>query len=121
MYHHLKNSARSSRSYKRTWILETVAKVRSCLVMLDLGCDTLIIEMFQHFLNAIRDDHPANVFTSMETIMTLVVEESEDIPIELLSPILVSIKDDQEVLPIAWKLGEKVFENCANMFKPCLI
>ncbi|KAJ9672455.1 hypothetical protein PVL29_025892 [Vitis rotundifolia] len=117
-----KLSARPSRSCKRTWILETVAKIRSCLVMLDLECDILIIEMFQHFLNAIRDDHPENVFTSMETIMILVVEESEDIPIELLSPILVSIKkDNQEVLPIARKLGEKVFENCANMLKPCLI
>lgn len=118
-----KLSDRSSRSYdKRTSILETVAKVRSCVVMLDLECDALIIEMFQHFLNAIRDDHPENVFTSMETIMTLVLEESEDIPTELLSPILASIKkDNQEVLPIARKLGEKVFENCANKLKPCLM
>lgn len=45
----------SSRSYsKRVSILETVAKVRSCVVMLDLECDALIIEMFQHFLKAIR-------------------------------------------------------------------
>lgn len=45
----------SSRSYgKRAAILETVAKVRSCVVMLDLECDALILEMFQHFLKAIR-------------------------------------------------------------------
>lgn len=45
----------SSRSYnKRVMILETVAKVRSCVVMLDLECDGLIAEMFQHFLKAIR-------------------------------------------------------------------
>ena len=45
----------TSRSYsKRTSILETVAKVRSCVVMLDLECDALILEMFQHFLKAIR-------------------------------------------------------------------
>lgn len=48
-------SDKSSRSYvKRTSILETVAKVRSCVVMLDLECDALILEMFQHFLKAIR-------------------------------------------------------------------
>lgn len=48
-------SDKSSRSYdKRTLILETVAKVRSCVVMLDLECDGLIVEMFQHFLKAIR-------------------------------------------------------------------
>jgi len=46
---------KSSRSYaKRISILETVAKVRSCVVMLDLECDALLIEMFQHFLKAIR-------------------------------------------------------------------
>lgn len=44
-----------SRSYtKRTSILDTVSKVRSCVVMLDLECDDLILEMFQHFLKAIR-------------------------------------------------------------------
>ncbi|KAK6927622.1 hypothetical protein RJ641_006213, partial [Dillenia turbinata] len=116
-------SERSSRSYhKRTLILETVAKVRSCVVMLDLECDALILEMFQHFFNAIRDYHPENVFSSMETIMSLVLEESEDISLELLSPILASVKkDNKEVQPIARKLGEKVLENCASKLKPCLL
>ncbi|XP_043807719.1 titin homolog isoform X2 [Manihot esculenta] len=112
----------SSQSYvKRTSILETVAKVRSCVVMLDLECDALIIEMFQHFLNAIRDDHPENVFSSMETIMILVLEESEEISPELLSPLLASVKrGNEEVLPVARKLGEKVLESCANKVKPYL-
>lgn len=45
----------TSRSFlKRVSILETVAKVRSCVVMLDLECDDLILEMFQHFLKTIR-------------------------------------------------------------------
>lgn len=45
----------SSRCYtKAISILDTVAKVRSCLVMLDLELDELIIEMFQHFLKFIR-------------------------------------------------------------------
>ncbi|XP_043810675.1 altered inheritance of mitochondria protein 21 isoform X3 [Manihot esculenta] len=133
----------SSRSYnRRTSILETVAKIRSCVVMLDLECDALIIEMFQHFLNAIsslhsgvvkhyassaqfffspRDDHPENIFSSMETIMTLVLEESEDISPELLSPLLASVKrGNEEVLPVARKLGEKVLENCATKVKPYL-
>ncbi|XP_028095349.1 uncharacterized protein LOC114295323 [Camellia sinensis] len=116
-------SDKSSRSYsKRTLILETVAKVRSCVVMLDLECDGLIVEMFHHFLKAIRDYHPENVFSSMVTIMSLVLEESEDISFELISPILASVKkDNQEVLPIARKLGEKVFKNCAIKVKPYLM
>ncbi|GMJ15838.1 hypothetical protein like AT4G31880 [Hibiscus trionum] len=115
-------SDKSSRSFiKRTSILETVAKVRSCVVMLDLECDALLVEMFQHFLKSIRDHHPETVFTSMETIMTLVLEESEDISVGLLSPILASIKrDNEEVLPVARRLAEKVLENCALKLKPYL-
>ncbi|XWS17865.1 hypothetical protein CRYUN_Cryun33cG0105100 [Craigia yunnanensis] len=115
-------SDKSSRSFiKRTSILETVAKVRSCVVMLDLECDALIIEMFQHFLKAIRDYHAEAVFTSMVTIMTLVLEESEDISVELLSPILASVKrDNEEVLPVAQRLAERVLGNCASRLKPYL-
>ncbi|KAL2346661.1 hypothetical protein Fmac_000661 [Flemingia macrophylla] len=107
---------------KRTSILETVAKVRSCVVMLDLECDALILEMFQHFLKTIRENHSELVFSSMETIMTLVLEESEDISIDLLSPLLASIKkDNEEVSPIAKKLGERVLESCATKLKPYLV
>ncbi|MED6174668.1 hypothetical protein PIB30_071187 [Stylosanthes scabra] len=114
---------KSSRSYaKRASILETVAKVRSCVVMLDLECDALILEMFQHFLKEIRESHPENVLSSMETIMILVLDESEDISVDLISPLLSSIKkDNEEVLPIARKLGERVLESCATKLKPYLV
>lgn len=112
----------SSRSYnKRLMILETVAKVRSCVVMLDLECDRLITEMFQHFLKTIREDHSETVFSSMETIMTLVLEESEEVSLELLTPLLASVKkDNEEVTPIAKRLGETVFASCAAKLKPYL-
>lgn len=35
-------------------ILETLATVRSCLIMLDIEIDAMIVEMFQLFLNTIR-------------------------------------------------------------------
>ncbi|XP_021739543.1 eukaryotic translation initiation factor 5B-like [Chenopodium quinoa] len=113
----------SSPSYgKRTSILETVAKVRSCVVMLDLECDALIAEMFHHFFRTIRSEHPENVFSSMETIMTLVLEESEDISIDLCSSILDVLKtENKEVLPVARQLGEKVADKCASKLKPYLL
>ena len=47
----------STRSYKKvTSILHTIAKVKLCLVMLDLECDTLVVEMFQSFLKMIVGD-----------------------------------------------------------------
>ncbi|CAI9759701.1 unnamed protein product [Fraxinus pennsylvanica] len=116
-------SDQSSRSYaKRTMILETVSKVRSCVIMLDLECDQLITEMFQHFFKAIRDYHPENIFTSMETIMTVVLDESEAISPELLTILLASVKrNNEEFLPVSTKLGERVFERCSVKLKPYLI
>lgn len=51
---------------------------------------------YQFHLN-FRVHHPEHVLSSMETIMALVIEESEDISMELLSPILASVKKDNEV------------------------
>ncbi|CAN8229748.1 unnamed protein product [Cochlearia groenlandica] len=135
----------SSRSYaKRVSILETVAKVRSCVVMLDLECDALLIEMFHSLLKTIRDHHPGNVFSSMENIMTLVLEESEDIPPERLTPILHYVRKDIEVIyrwsyylcyinewpfnslnlsqvpQVSRRLAEVVLSNCASKLKTYL-
>ncbi|XP_056851793.1 sister chromatid cohesion protein PDS5 homolog C isoform X2 [Raphanus sativus] len=108
----------SSRSYsKRTSILETVAKVRSCVVMLDLECDSLLIEMFQNFLKAVRDHHKGNLFSSMENIMTLVLEESEEIPTKMLSPILHYVRKDDEVPQVSRTLAEQVLSKCASKLK----
>lgn len=88
----------SSHSFpKRVSILETVAKVRSCVVMLDLECDSLILEMFRYFLNTIRPNHSEKIFSSMEMIMTLVLEESEDISSDLILCLLDSVKTDNKV------------------------
>ncbi|KAK9101804.1 hypothetical protein Sjap_019058 [Stephania japonica] len=109
----------SSRSYsKRVSILETVAKVRSCVVMLDLECDGLILEMFEHFLRGIRDNHPSSVFSSMETILTLVLEESEEVAPGIVYLLLTCVKkDNKDILPAARRLGEKVLVNCAAKLK----
>ncbi|PSR89359.1 Sister chromatid cohesion protein like [Actinidia chinensis var. chinensis] len=117
-----KLSLASGRCYtKAVSILATFATVRSCLVMLDLECDELIVEMFQLFLNATRFDHPHSVLSDMETIMTTVIEESEEIPLELLIPLLSSVKkENKNVSPLSWKLGENVIRKCATKLKPYL-
>ncbi|XP_076936673.1 uncharacterized protein LOC143603892 [Bidens hawaiensis] len=114
---------RSSRSFnKRASILETVSKVRSCVIMLDLECDELIVTMFEHFLNSIRDYHLDAIYSSMESIMVLVIEESEEISVELLKPLLASVKKDRVgVLPIAHKLGKDVLLKSAEKLKPYMM
>uniref|UniRef100_A0A2N9IPL3 Uncharacterized protein n=1 Tax=Fagus sylvatica TaxID=28930 RepID=A0A2N9IPL3_FAGSY len=112
----------SSRYYtKAIFILDTIAKVKSCLVMLDLECDALVVKMFQTFLKIIRSNHSPIVFSAMETIMTMVIDESDDISLALLSPLLASVQQENEtVSPISWKLGKKVVTNCAVKLQPYL-
>lgn len=114
---------KSSRSYeKRASILETVSKVRSCVIMLDLECDGLIVEMFEHFLKSVRDHHLDSIYSSMENIMVLVFEESEEISVEMLKPLLASVKKQSEgVLPIARRLGEGVLLKSAAKLRPYLM
>jgi hypothetical protein len=105
----------SSHNYtKAISILDTVAKIRSCLMMLDLKCDALVVEMFQTFFKTISAYHPHDVFSAMEKIMTMVIDESDDIFLDLLSPLFASVRKENETIsPSSWKLGEKVITTCA--------
>ncbi|KAG2379715.1 Protein EMSY-LIKE 4 [Vigna angularis] len=103
-------------------ILENVNKVRLCLVMLDLECNDLVIEMFQHFLRFIRSNHPCSAFHSMESIMTMILQESEQISPDLLRPLLDSVgNENRTVSPMSGTLGEKVIRNCTAKLKPYLM
>ena len=65
--------------------------------------------MFQGFLKIIRSNHPLAVLSAIETIMNLVIDESEDISLDLLSSLFASVrKENQNVSPILWKLGEQI-------------
>ncbi|GER48127.1 sister chromatid cohesion protein pds5 [Striga asiatica] len=104
---------------RRAAILETMARYRSCVVMLDLECYDLIDEMFNTFFAVVRDEHPGNVLTSMQTIMEVLLDECEDVPESLLF-ILLSIlgRDKEGVTMAARKLAMSVIENCASKLEP---
>ncbi|XP_055827265.1 sister chromatid cohesion protein PDS5 homolog D-like isoform X2 [Solanum dulcamara] len=120
VFEELSHSGR--RYHKAVNILETVAEVKACMMLLDLECDALVIEIFQMFLRIIRLDHPNVVFTSMEVIMTLLIEESDEINMELLQPLLDSLRKKNQIWsPISSKLGEKVLKECASTVRPCIL
>ncbi|XP_075673861.1 sister chromatid cohesion protein PDS5 homolog D-like [Castanea sativa] len=97
-------------SYKKvTSILDTIAKVKLCLVMLDLKCDALVVEMFQSFLKIIRSKYPPAILSAMETIMSLVINKNEDISLDLLNSLFSIVrKKNQNVSHISWTLGEQI-------------
>lgn len=104
---------------RRVVILETLARYRSCIVMLDLDCDELINEMFSIFFAVISDDHPKNVVTSMQKIIVLILDESEDIQENLLSTILSPLGRKQTVFSsAARRLAMDVIEQCVGKLEP---
>ncbi|XP_066332031.1 sister chromatid cohesion protein PDS5 homolog C-like isoform X2 [Miscanthus floridulus] len=107
---------------RRTSILDTVAKVRSCVVMLDLECDDLINDMFHHFLRTVNSGHSEAVISCMETIMRLVIEESEDVQPQLASCLLQNVrKEEKESSSPSFELAEKVIDTCREKLKPVFL
>ncbi|KAI6672042.1 hypothetical protein NL676_006927 [Syzygium grande] len=96
-------------------ILETVARVKACLLMLDLQCNALVVQMFQIFWAIIRSDPTDDALWAVEQIMTDILGESEDISLGLLSPLLAS-----NAASLCWKLGERVIARCAAKLGPVL-
>ncbi|KAK4369677.1 hypothetical protein RND71_009152 [Anisodus tanguticus] len=106
---------------RRVVILETIARYRSCVVMLDLECDDLINDMFRTFLNVVRDEHQDSILTSMQTIMVVLIEECEDIREDLLHVILSVLGRHKKDVTIAGRgLAMKVIEQCSGKFEPSI-
>lgn len=82
-----------------------MANVRYHIIMLDLDYEHMIIDIFQHFLLVLRGIHLGNIFTSIETIMTLILEESNGISLYLIILLLDSMRKISLCLvPIVLKL-----------------
>lgn len=100
---------------RRVVILETLAKYRSCVVMLDLECDDLVNEMFSTFFAVASDDHSESVLSSMQTIMVVLLEESEDVREDLLFVILSILgRNRSDITMAARRLAMNVIEHCAG-------
>lgn len=56
-----------------------------------------------------RFSHPDAVVSSMEAIMTMVIEESEEISFDLLGPLLASVKKENQVITFAYHLLHPIF------------
>ncbi|XP_057757523.1 sister chromatid cohesion protein PDS5 homolog A-like isoform X1 [Arachis stenosperma] len=106
---------------RRVAMLDTLAKYRSCVVMLDLECDDLVNEMFRIFFAVARDDHPESVLSSMQMIMVVLLEESEDIHEDLLSILLSTLgREKGDVTDAARKLSMDVIQQCVGKLEPSI-
>ncbi|KAH9312823.1 hypothetical protein KI387_027858, partial [Taxus chinensis] len=105
---------------KRVTILKIVAKIKACVIMLDLDCEDLILKMFQHFVDTTSENHAKNVIISILTIMTLTLNESDDISQQLLSILLAGLRQEQNISPAAQVLVTNVVKQCEEKLRPHL-
>lgn len=106
---------------RRVSILDSVARVRCCVLMLDLDLDHLILEMFRHFFKTTTARQSEQVTHCMEIIMMFVIQESDDVHAELASCLLQNLtKEAQETLPASFGLAERVLGLCKDKLKPVL-
>ncbi|KAI3767597.1 hypothetical protein L2E82_17844 [Cichorium intybus] len=102
---------------KRVTLLETIAKFNFCVLMLDTGCEDLVLEMFNIFFSVIRKEHPSNVFSAMSSIMSVIFQEKGSQA--LLEVILQSIlKDTKDASLASFQLGVSVIEGCSQAVEP---
>ncbi|URD78431.1 Sister chromatid cohesion protein PDS5 [Musa troglodytarum] len=95
---------------RRTKILESFAALRCCVIMLDIGCEDLVLEMFKVFFSVVRQSHQRSLIQAMLSIMTLVIEEKVTQP--LLDIVLQNLmKADKGA---ASKLAVSLIQNCVG-------
>ncbi|XP_020238238.1 sister chromatid cohesion protein PDS5 homolog A isoform X2 [Cajanus cajan] len=97
---------------KRAKVLETVAQLRCCVIMLEINCIDLVLEMFNTFFSVARDEHHDSLIRAMISIMINILSESEGASQQLLTVILRNIvKQKQDA---AYQLAASVIETCAQ-------
>ncbi|XP_074286062.1 uncharacterized protein LOC141611429 isoform X2 [Silene latifolia] len=91
-------------------------------MMLDLDCDPLVTKMLELFQRNISPKHPHAVVLAMVNIMSMMIEESDNVSTELVKVLLTSIRrENQSVSPASWELSAKILEGCTDKLRPYIL
>ncbi|XP_071690207.1 uncharacterized protein [Rutidosis leptorrhynchoides] len=86
--------------------------------MSDLKLDGLVVRLFKQFLT-VADSNSSSVVLEMEEFLTMMIEDSNPLNLELVNLLVTSVqKDKQIVSPVCWQLGRNVINNCPDQLKP---
>ncbi|CAL5333273.1 unnamed protein product [Camellia sinensis] len=89
---------------RRLKVLETVSKLKFCVLMLDTGCEDLVLKM---------EHHPQSLFSAMSSIIALILKEKEKVSQSLIDVILRNIlKEGKGASLAASRLAVSVIQNC---------
>ncbi|KAJ8762889.1 hypothetical protein K2173_023018 [Erythroxylum novogranatense] len=102
---------------KRAKIVETVARCKCCVIMLDIDCNDLVLEMFNTFFSVVRECHGPSLINDLLSIMTSILNEEASQP---LSDVILGslVKEGQAKTSAASRLAASVIQACTEMLEP---
>ncbi|KAK1371080.1 sister chromatid cohesion protein PDS5-like [Heracleum sosnowskyi] len=101
---------------RRVKLLETVAKLEFCVLMIDTGSEDLILKMFTVFYDVVREQHPHSVFNAMSSTMALILKEK--VSESLLVVTLQNLLNEAKAASPAFKLAVAVIQSCSEQLEP---
>ncbi|XP_012567744.1 sister chromatid cohesion protein PDS5 homolog B isoform X3 [Cicer arietinum] len=100
---------------KRVKVLDTMAQLRCCVLMLEVDCIDLVLEMFNVFFSVVRDDHHDSMINAMASMIITILNESEETSQKLLEVILRNlIKRKKDATCAAYQLAVSVIKTCVE-------
>lgn len=116
MFKELSDTA-SPHFLRRVKVLETVARCKCCVIMLDVDCHDLVLEMFKIFFSSVREHHQQSLIDEILSIMKHVL--NEEASQALLDVILLNlIKEGKAATPAASQLAASVIQTCEEKLEP---
>ncbi|KAJ6709378.1 PRECOCIOUS DISSOCIATION OF SISTERS 5 ISOFORM A [Salix koriyanagi] len=116
MFKELSDTA-SPHFLRRVKVLETVARCKCCVIMLDIDCHDLVLEMFNIFFSSVREHHQRSLIDEILSIMKLVLNEEAS---QALSDVILLnlIKEGKAAPPAASQLAASVIQTCEEKLEP---
>ncbi|XP_050211868.1 sister chromatid cohesion protein PDS5 homolog B [Mercurialis annua] len=102
---------------RRAKMLETVARCKCFVILLDIGCNDLVSEMFNIFFSVVRESHQKSLINDILSIMTHIINEESSLS---LSDVILRnlVKEGTAVSAVASQLAVSVIESCAEKLEP---
>ncbi|KAM6553079.1 hypothetical protein CsatB_013841 [Cannabis sativa] len=102
---------------RRVKILETVSRCKCCVIMLDIDCNDLIMEMFTTFFSVVREHHQQSLINDILSIMTDIL--NEEVTQLLLDVILHNLlKEEKKTPSAACQLAMSMIKTSAEKLGP---
>ncbi|KAF3445662.1 hypothetical protein FNV43_RR10838 [Rhamnella rubrinervis] len=102
---------------RRAKIVETVSRCKCFVIMLDIDCNDLVMEMFNIFFSVVREHHQQSLISDILSIMTHILqEEASEQLLELILRNL--LKEEKGLQAASSQLAISLIQTCSEKLEP---